>query len=157
MFIWGIFAILIGWLAPRLIEYFASFSDHYLMYNEQTLDSLSSVGGSAFIGVFILFFVYLAVMNHDIYENQPLMSLIYVIFMAGILYIVGMRSQMIIRIADYMGVFIIAAIPLIISFRSKLKKNIFSSYFFWLVVLAGLIIMSYKLYKNMGGIIPYII
>lgn len=155
LLIWGGFAILIGWLAPRLIEYFAGFSDHYLMYNEQTLDNLSSVGGSAFIGIFILFFVYLAVINNDIYQNQSLMALIYIIFMAGVLYIVGMRSQMIIRIADYIGIFIVAALPLITNFRSKLKKNISLSYLFWLVIFAGLVIMSYKLYKNMGGIIPY--
>jgi hypothetical protein len=155
-FIWGIFSVLIGYLDPILIEYFASFSNHYLIYNEQTLDNFSSAGGSAVVGIFMLFFVYLSVINRDIYENQSLMSLVCIIFMAGILYIIGMRSQLIVRIADYMGIFIIAALPLIIGFRSKLKRNISLSYLFWLVILVGLALMSYKMYKNMGGIIPYV-
>lgn len=157
LFIWGIFSVLIGYLNPILIEYFASFSDHYLMYNEQTVDNLSSAGGSAVVGIFMLFFVYLSVINCDIYENQSLMSLVCIIFMAGILYIIGMRSQLIVRIADYMGIFIIAALPLIIGFRSKFKRNISLSYLFWLVILVGLALMSYKMYKNMGGIIPYVL
>ena len=157
LFIWGIFSVLIGYLNPILTEYFASFSNHYLIYNEQTVDNLSSAGGSAVVGIFMLFFVYLSVINRDIYENQSLMSLVCIIFMAGILYIIGMRSQLIVRIADYMGIFIIAAIPLIIGFRSKLKRNISLSYLFWLVILVGLALMSYKMYKNMGGIIPYVL
>ena len=157
LFILGIFSVLIGYLNPILIEYFASFSNHYLMYNEQTVDNLSSAGGSAVVGIFMLFFVYLSVINCDIYENQSLMSLVCIIFMAGILYIIGMRSQLIVRIADYMGIFIIAALPLIIGFRSKFKRNISLSYLFWLVILVGLALMSYKMYKNMGGIIPYVL
>lgn len=157
LFSWGILTILIGYLTPNLIGYFSNFSNHYLMYNEQTFDSLSSIGGSALIGVFILFFVYLSLRDHDIYENQILLSLIYIIFMAGILYIIGMRSQLVVRIADYMGIFIIVALPLIINFRNKPKKNIPLSYLFWLVIFMGLVLMSYKMYKNMGEIIPYIV
>lgn len=142
----------------ELLGVFSSLFGHYNMYASIVADNLlSSNGGTLWMGLFILSFLLIGFIFVDMVADRVEGFVITMTLIGAILSIIGMRSQLIIRIAEYFSVYMVVAIPWIIDEVSNRfeEKKIVSWGLKAIVFLTGTIVLVYKLSHNMGGIVPY--
>lgn len=142
-----------------LLNKFAGIFGHYAMYlNTFNSNELASKGGTIILGLFIMLFIALTcLINKDVFKDNKFGNILFLSAMGSIIYIVGYKLQLLIRMADYFAIYSTVFLPYSIeSFTvkfsdRKLAKIILTA----IVMLAGFILLYYKLSKNMGDIIPY--
>ncbi|WP_334329714.1 EpsG family protein [Companilactobacillus sp. HBUAS59699] len=156
-FTFGVMAVLAALsnlFLANLLNNFSQLFDHYQMYTDAVL---VSGGGTLLLGIFLLALVLIAIFITDILDDQAAGFTVFMTAIGAILYIVGMKSQLIIRMADYFAIYSIISIPqmvLAISRRFKNRKLVDLT-LVTVVVVVGLAIFYYKLINNLGDIIPY--
>lgn len=155
LFLTMLFLILFITFGNHFFNFFVSIFNHYEIYSKGIY---TSSGGNVFYGIFILLFILATLLtNEGTLRDKKVSSLLYLASVASVFYIVGARSTLIIRIADYFGIFVPMFIPLSIRYisdkfsNSKLAKMIL----YIVVMIITFIIMYYKLSRNMGEIVPY--
>lgn len=147
-------AAMSNFFLANLLTHFSQIFDHYQMYTDATL---VSGGGTLILGIFLLAFVCLAIFITDILADKVAGFTIFMTVIGAVLYIVGMKSQLIIRMADYFAIYSVVAIPqtvLAISRRFRNSKLVDLTLVV-IVIFAGLAIFYYKLANNLGNVIPY--
>lgn len=136
----------------NLLNNFSQLFDHYQMYSDATL---SSGGGSLLLGIFLLVVVIVTMFWTDMSDKVEG----FVMFMTAIgavLYIIGSKSQLIIRMADYFAIYSIVFIPqAIFKLSNRFHKKYLAITLISLVMVVGIAIFYYKLSNNLGEIIPY--
>lgn len=152
----SILTIAFIYFSSYFFNVFASISDHYEMYVGAS--GYSSKGGSILIGLLILLFVFMSLKrNSTMFSDKSATAVMYISCVAGLLYIIGGQSVLIIRMANYFGVFVpifISMVPEIVSQQFGNSKLIRMGTTI-LILLVGIIVMYYKLSQNIDGIIPY--
>nr|WP_225360238.1 EpsG family protein [Secundilactobacillus mixtipabuli] len=128
---------------------------HYEIYNDVT--SLSSKGGSFFLGFFVFVMLLVGIYISNILDESEASFLVFLTAIGSVLYMVGMKSQLIVRIANYFIVYAALSLPLINFEISKrfVQKRVVFLILTSLVMFVGIIIFIYKLSGNYGDIIPY--
>lgn len=154
-------AILMNYFSTSLIQVFTHYSDHYKLYTADNINSMSSNGGMLLIGVFFLIINIIgltSIKKNDL--NEKFLDYIYIAILGSLMYIVGMKSQMFLRIALYASIFNVVSVP--IATASYTKRNIIlyrDVELSWIVELfifsVGFVIYCYMLQNNLGGIVPY--
>ena len=150
-----IISAIFGLSSNQLTVFFSHLFSHYNMYTNAI--GLSSRGGSFFLGLFIFFMLILGVYFSDILKDQEGSFLVFLTAIGSILYMVGMQSQLIIRVADYFLIYATISIPIVIYKVSKkfIQSKIVYLFLSATVMIAGIVILIYKLSGNFGEIIPY--
>ncbi|WP_125566028.1 EpsG family protein [Companilactobacillus insicii] len=149
-----IIAALSNFFLASLLNNFSQIFDHYQMYTDAVL---VSGGGTLILGIFLLAIACAAIFLTDILHDKVAGFTIFMTSIGAVLYIVGMRSQLIIRMADYFAIYSIVAVPQTVmaisrQFRGHKMVNLVLT---TIVIFAGLTIFYYKLFNNLGEIIPY--
>lgn len=156
LYLISILATIFVYFSSYFFNIFASVSEHYEMY--VGTNEYSSKGGSIVMGLFILFFVIIVSnKNSEIYLNNKASVAMYISCVAGLIYVIGGKSTLIIRMANYFGMFVpvfISMVPRIVSQRFRNQRLIKLS-LTMLVLIASFTVMYYKLSQNIDGIIPY--
>ncbi|WP_125590178.1 EpsG family protein [Companilactobacillus jidongensis] len=137
-----------------LLSHFSQLFDHYQMYTDAVL---ISGGGTLLLGIFLLIMVCAAIFLTDILHDKSAGFTIFMTAIGAVLYIVGSKSQLIIRMADYFAIYSIISIPqAIIAMKRKFHdQRIVELILTTIVIFVGLAIFYYKLMNNLGEIIPY--
>lgn len=151
----GIFIFASG----SLLNKFASIFGHYEMYlNTFNSNALSSKGGTIILGLFIMIFVVITpLLSPDILKNKIFSNILFFSGIGAMIYIAGYKLQLLIRMADYFAIYSAVLLPFSVeqiitkfSNRNTAKAILTST-----IMIAGFILLYYKLSKNMGDIIPY--
>ncbi|WP_125764326.1 EpsG family protein [Companilactobacillus hulinensis] len=137
-----------------LLNNFSQWFDHYQMYTDAVL---ISGGGTLLLGIFLLVIAVAAILWTDMHDDKVASFVMFMTTIGAVLYIVGSKSQLIIRMADYFAIYSIVFIPQAILKLSK--KVVHQKYLYFTLIAAvmcvGLAIFYYKLSNNLGEIIPY--
>lgn len=154
-----IVCLLILPISSKIINFFAKMFPHYSLYsNNFSSEAFSTNGGTILLGLLLLFFVVITpLINNTFFNNHINAMLAYLTCIGSYMYIFGFNSQLIIRLADYFAIYCTIYFPRsfeAISARFK-EKTLVKYCLLFLTVIAGIILMYYKLSKNMGQIIPY--
>lgn len=142
----------------KIIQIFSRFFSHYDMYeNSMNNEALSAGGGVFILGAFFILIALICFMLVKTNENNLFSFTLFSTVIGSLFYLVGSSSQLIIRIANYILIFTPVFIPVAIQkisnrFVEKLAVKLF---FIFIVMVAGLVIMYYKLSNNFSGVIPY--
>lgn len=147
----AIFALSINKLSFIFFKLFP----HYEMYD--TTNLVNSRGGSFFLGLFIFIVLVLGVYTTNVLSDDMASFLVFLTSIGSIFYMVGMQSQIIIRVADYFLIYATVVIPIV---NYKLSKRFLQSRLVYvllssIVMISGIVLLIYKLSKNYGEIIPY--
>lgn len=146
-------------VSSKVINLFSAAFPHYEMYNNAFSNvEYSTNGGTVILGLLLLLFIVSTPLINNTFLNEHINSvLLYLTCIGSYMYILGFESQLIIRLADYFTIYCTIFLPRsfkAISFRFKEQKLV--QYFLIFMILGiGLVLMFYKLSKNMGEIIPY--
>ncbi|USQ69067.1 EpsG family protein [Companilactobacillus allii] len=137
----------------NLLNNFSQLFNHYQMYSDTVL---SSGGGSLMLGIFLLLIVIIAMFLTDMSDDKVGGFVTFMTMIGAVLYIVGSKSQLIIRMADYFAVYSVVFIPQVLA---RLSRKFHRRYLYMvlvgLVLGVGLAIFYYKLGNNLGEVIPY--
>lgn len=150
--------VIINFSLLKLLNVFSYFFGHYDMYTSVLAGNLlDSNGGTVLIGLFILFYILLGVIFTDMLTDRTAGFVTTMMLIGGVLSIVGMKSQLVIRIAEYFSVYMIVGVPWIIEKVSQRfeERKIVNWGLIAIVILAGGMVCFYKLSNNLGGIVPY--
>lgn len=142
----------------KILQLFAEIFSHYNMYiSTVESGSLAAGGGALILGLFFILIAGTAFFMTDVFGSEIYSFTFFATVLGSLFYIIGMNSQMLIRIADYFLIFAPVFIPRAIKKVSNkfLQKNIVNCFCCAIVLIAGLTIMFYKLFNNFGDIIPY--
>lgn len=120
-------------------------------------DALSAGGGVLFLGAFFILIALICFLLVKTTENNVFSFTLFSTVIGSLFYLVGSSSQLIIRIANYILIFTPVFIPVAIQkisnrFVEKLPVKLFA---ILIVMIAGLVIMYYKLANNFAGVVPY--
>ncbi|WP_056979798.1 EpsG family protein [Companilactobacillus nodensis] len=137
-----------------LLSNFSQLFDHYQMYTDAVL---ISGGGTLLLGIFLLVMVCSAIFLTDILHDKSAAFTIFMTAIGAVLYIVGSKSQLIIRMADYFAIYSIIAVPQAVIAMGRRFRNqrLVDLVLTTIVIFVGLAIFYYKLMNNLGEIIPY--
>jgi len=146
-------------ISGKLINLFSELFPHYEMYNNEFSNvEYGTNGGTAILGLLLLLFIIVTpLVNTDFLDDHVNVVLMYLTCIGSYMYILGFGSQLIIRLADYFTIYCTIFLPKSIETISlKFKEQKLVQYFLlFMILVIGLILMYYKLSKNMGEIIPY--
>lgn len=141
-----------------ILQLFAEIFSHYNMYISTVgSGSLAAGGGALILGLFFILIAGTAFFMTDAFSSKIYSFTFFATVLGSLFYIIGMNSQMLIRIAAYFLIFAPVFIPRAIKKISNrfLQKNIVNCFCCAIVLIAGLTIMTYKLLNNFGDIVPY--
>lgn len=146
-------------IAGRVINLFSALFPHYEMYNNAFSNiEYSTNGGTIILGSLLLLFVIATpLINNNFFDSHINAIVLYLTCIGSYMYILGFESQLIIRLADYFTIYCTIFLPRSVKAISlKFKEQKLVQYFLLFMILGiGLLLMYYKLSKNMGEIIPY--
>lgn len=153
----NILAIIFTFFTNSFVGLLTKISSHYEMYTGNY--TYAANGGTLLLGLFVLAFVLVvSFTNNHVYLDESSSTVMYLSCIAAILYIIGARLALMMRMADYFGIFIPLFLPQAIRIiAQRFNNQRFAK--FWLcalIMLAGFLIFHYKLSRNIDEIIPYV-
>lgn len=154
-------AFLMSYFSIPLIQILTHYSSHYELYTAASVASMSSNGGMLLIGLFfvIVNITSLVYLKKEKFSGNFFIC-IYIAILGGLMYIVGMKSQMLLRIALYASIFNVVSLPIATySLTKKITFNYRNLNLNWLpdliILFIGIGIYFYMVQINLNGIVPY--
>jgi hypothetical protein len=142
----------------KILQIFSIFFSHYGMYiNSMNNSSLSAGGGVLFLGLFFIILSILTYFTVDIEKNNIFAFTLFSTVIGSVFYIIGRNSQLIIRIANYLLIFVTVFMPVAIREISSnfLEKKMVRTLGIFIIMTVGIAIMYYKLSNNFAEVVPY--
>lgn len=154
-------AVLANYFAIPLIQLLTHYSNHYQLYTATNISSMTSNGGMLLIGMlFLIINIVGLIYLKKLRKKSNFLNCVYIAILGGAMYIIGMKSQMFLRIALYASIFNIVSMP--IASLAYERKNVFlyrNVKLEWipdfLILFIGIGIYIYMLQNNFGDIVPY--
>lgn len=150
-------SILLIYMSNYLFSIFSNIFDHYKIYDNT--NEYTASGGSILLGIFIFVFISatLIINKESLYQNAMISILLYLSLIATILYILGAKNTLVMRMADYYSIFVPLFLPKTINVISEkfTYRLLIKLVLIIIIMLTGFCLLYYKLSHNMGGIVPY--